>query len=215
MKNNSRSNLFSGNEFQKSNQLKREFYTRGLITVAKELLGKIIVKKSDRQYLTGKIVEVEAYHGGFDEASHAFKGKTKRNEVMFKEGGHLYVYFTYGAHFCANVVIGKKNKAVAALIRGVEPIAGIETMTRNRFARKLENEKELFNLTSGPGKFAKAFGINRNHNGIDLTKEEIFILDQPKLKNSEIGVSKRIGITKSVDLPWRFYIKNNPYVSRK
>ncbi len=196
-------------------KLKREFYSQNLLLVANNLLGKILVKKSGRKYLSGKIVEVEAYHGDYDQASHAFRGKTKRNEIMFEEGGLLYVYFTYGMHYCANVVAGKKDKAVAILIRAVEPINGINLMIKNRFGRELVHEKKKYNLTNGPGKLCQAFGINRIHNGTDLTGNEIFIINQPKVKNKEIGVSKRIGITRSVDLQWRFFVKDNPYVSRK
>ena len=199
----------------KPKKLKREFYNRNLLFVARELLGKILVKKSNSIILSGKIVEVEAYHGDYDQASHAFKGKTKRNEVMFNEGGCLYVYFTYGAHFCANVVVGKKGKGIAILIRAIEPVEGIDEMIKNRFGRELLHDKEKYILTNGPGKLCQALGINRVHNGTDLTRNEIFILDQQKLKGKEIGVSKRIGITRSVNLQWRFYIKNNPFVSRK
>jgi DNA-3-methyladenine glycosylase len=199
----------------KTKKLKREFYTRNLLFVARELLGKILVKKSGNKILSGKIVEVEAYHGDYDQASHAYRGKTIRNEVMFNEGGYLYVYFTYGAHFCANVVVGKKGKGMAVLIRAIEPLEGIDVMIKNRFGRKLIHEKEKYNLTNGPGKLCKAFGINKNHNGTDLIESEIYILDQPKLKSKEVGVSKRIGITRSVDLQWRFFIKGNPFVSRK
>ena len=199
----------------KSKKLKREFYTRNLLLVAKNLLGKSIVKNVGHEVISGKIVEVEAYHGDYDQASHAFKGKTKRNEVMFEEGGRLYVYFTYGAHFCANVVVGKKGKGLALLIRGVEPLEGIDLMSKNRYGRKLISKKEKYILTNGPGKFCKAFGINRMHNGTDLTGNKIFILDQPKLRSKGIGISKRIGITRSVDLQWRFFIKDNPFVSRK
>jgi DNA-3-methyladenine glycosylase len=199
----------------KPKSLKRAFYTRNVLFVARELLGKILVKKSGSKILSGKIVEVEAYHGDYDQASHAFRGKTKRNEVMFSEGGFLYVYFSYGAHFCANVVVGPKDKGIAVLIRALEPIEGIDMMIKNRFGRKLENDKEKYSLTNGPGKLCKAFGINRSHNGVDLTGNEIFVLDQPKLKSKEVGVSKRIGITRSVDLQWRFFIKDNPFVSRK
>jgi len=199
----------------KSKKLKSEFYTSNLLLVAKNLLGKIIVKKTGNEVISGKIVEVEAYHGDYDQASHAFKGKTKRTEVMFEEGGRLYVYFTYGVHFCANVVVGKKGKGIAVLIRGVEPLVGIDLMSKNRYGRKLISDREKYNLTNGPGKLCKAFAINRTHNGTDLTGDEIFILDQPRLKGKEIGVSKRIGITRSVDLQWRFFIKGNPFVSRK
>jgi DNA-3-methyladenine glycosylase len=196
-------------------KLKKNFYERDVLTVAKDLLGKILVKKEKSGVLAAKIVEVEAYHGDIDEASHSFRGKTKRNEIMFKSGGYLYVYFTYGAHFCCNVVTGIKGQGTAVLIRAVEPISGIERMVKNRFGRKLKNEKEIFNLTSGPGKVCAAFGINKDHSGTDLSGEKIFILQNKKLKDSEIGISKRIGITRSIDLPWRFFIKNNPYLSRK
>lgn len=199
----------------KSTKLNREFYTRNLLIVAKDLLGKILVKKINGKVISGRIVEVEAYHGDYDQASHAFNGKTKRNEVMFNEGGYLYVYFTYGAHFCANVVVGKKGKGIAVLIRAVEPMMGIDIMSKNRFGKVKLNDKEKFNLTNGPGKLCQAFGIDRHNNGTDLTGKEVFILNQPKLKSKEIAKGKRIGITRSVDLPWRFFIKGNPYVSRK
>jgi DNA-3-methyladenine glycosylase len=194
-----------------SNKLKREFYTRPLITVAKELLGKILVKTN----LAGKIVEVEAYDGSIDQAAHTFIGRTKRNEIMFGQGGYLYVYFTYGVHFCSNVVTGNEGQGTAVLIRALEPVFGIEEMIINRFGRDLKNEKEKLNLTNGPGKICQAFKINRDHWGADLTGNEIFIIDQPTVDNKNIIVTKRIGISKSVDLPWRFYIKDNPWVSGK
>ena len=196
-------------------KLPRKFYTREVKTVAKDLLGKILVKKEGSSTLSGRIVEVEAYDGNVDEAAHTFIGKTKRNEIMFNEGGYFYVYFTYGAHFCCNVVTGKKDHGTAVLIRAVEPIEGINKMIKNRFGRKLLNEKERFNLTSGPGKVCQAMGINRSHYGADLTLDKIFIIDAPKLKKNMMVVTKRVGIKKSVNLPWRFYIKENPYVSRK
>lgn len=216
-----------------SAKLKRKFYIRPLITVAKELLGKILVKtevpfnslqsKSSNtsilnesiSFLAGKIVEVEAYDGSVDQAAHTFIGRTKRNEIMFRQGGYLYVYFTYGVHFCSNVVTGKEGQGTAILIRALEPVFGIEEMIRNRFGRDLKNDKEKLNLTNGPGKICQAFKINRDHYGADLTGNEIFIIDQPKVDNKNIIVTKRIGISKSVDLPWRFYIKDNPWVSAK
>ncbi|NWF87888.1 MAG: DNA-3-methyladenine glycosylase [Ignavibacteriaceae bacterium] len=202
----------SPNKFRK---LKREFYKRNLLEVTKNLLGKIFVVQGEHFKLSGKIVEVEAYHGEHDEASHAFRGKTKRNEVMFWEGGYLYVYFTYGAHYCANVVVGKKDEGQAVLIRAIEPMEGIDKMKINRFEGRSIKDMSLLNLTNGPGKVCKAFGLNKMHNGIDLTKNHIFILNQPNLKKNEIGISRRIGISKSVDLKWRFFIKDNPYISRK
>jgi len=196
-------------------KLGKSFYKRELLEVAPDLLGKIFVKTDKKNVLAGRIVEVEAYHGDFDEAAHSFGRKTKRTEIMFEAGGYLYVYFTYGAHYCCNVVTGKKGQGTAVLIRAVEPLTGIDIMIKNRFGRKLKSEKEKINLTSGPGKICKAFGIEKQHSGIDLTKNEIFILDSQKVQNKEVGTSKRIGISKSVDLPWRFFIKNNPYLSRK
>jgi DNA-3-methyladenine glycosylase len=203
------------NKITSRKKLKKTFYRRELLEVANDLLGKILVKIDGKNILAGKIVEVEAYHGNFDEASHAFIGITKRNEVMFESGGCLYVYFTYGAHHCCNVVTGMKGEGTAVLIRAVEPVSGVEKMIKNRFGRKLKNDKEIFNLTSGPGKVCQAFGMDRTHSGIDLTGNKIFILDGKKISSKEIGISKRIGITRSVDLPWRFFIKNNPYLSRK
>ncbi len=196
-------------------KLSTNFYTRDLLTVAINLLGKILVKKTSKKIFAGKIVEVEAYDGSTDEAAHTFRGKTKRNEIMFGEGGFFYVYFTYGAHFCCNVVTGKKNKGTAVLLRALEPIEGIEEMSMNRFGHYLLNEKEKINLTNGPGKLCKAFNIDRSFNGVDLTGNEIFLLTQPKVPAMNIVTTKRIGISKSVNLPWRFYIKDNPFVSRK
>jgi DNA-3-methyladenine glycosylase len=200
---------------QLSNKLPRNFYTRNVIIVAKELLGKVLVKKEGEEYLSGLIVETEAYDGAFDEAAHTFIGRTKRNEIMFNEGGYFYVYFTYGNHFCCNVVTGKKNHGAAVLIRGVEPLTGIKQMAKNRFDKILINDKEKINLTSGPGKVCKAFNINKDHYGLDLTGSRVFILDNPRIKNKNIVITKRIGIKKSADLPWRFYIEDNPYVSKR
>lgn len=196
-------------------KLPRQFYTRDVLTVAEELLGKILVKNENGFTLSGRIVEVEAYDGEIDEASHTFKGKTKRNEIMFGKGGFFYVYFTYGAHFCCNVVTGISGKGTAVLIRAVEPLKGQDVMIKNRFGRELKNEMDKYNLTNGPGKVCKAFSITKKHYGIDLTGNEIFILNNSKLGEEEIGISQRIGIKKSVHLPWRFFIKNNNYISRK
>ena len=200
---------------QPANKLPRSFYTRNVIIVAKELLGKILVKKEGKQLLSGWIVETEAYDGEVDEAAHTFMGKTKRNEIMFNEGGYFYVYFTYGNHFCCNVVTGKKNHGTAVLIRAVEPLTGIKQMARNRFGKVLIDEKVKVNLTNGPGKVCKAFNINKGHYGLDLTGSHVFILNNLRINKRDIVVTKRIGIKKSADLPWRFYINNNPYVSKR
>jgi DNA-3-methyladenine glycosylase len=196
-------------------KLSKNFYTRDVHIVAKELLGKLFVRRIGKEIISGIIVEVEAYDGSIDEASHSFGGKTNRNEVMFKKGGLLYVYFTYGMHFCANVVTGKENESKAVLIRSLQPVDGIDLMIKNRYNKKETTKKEFINLTNGPAKLCKAFKIERVQNGTDLTGNEIFILKSPKLGPSEITDTTRIGIKKSVDLPWRYYIKDNEFVSKK
>lgn len=196
-------------------KLPHAFYTRNVHLVARELLGKIFVHATEGNILAGKIVEVEAYDGSIDEASHSFSGKTKRNEVMFNGGGYLYVYFTYGMHFCANIVTGKINDGKAILIRAVEPLSGFDLMAINRYGKKRITEKELLSLTNGPAKLCRSFDISKDQNGVDLCGDEIFILNSPKLRSSEITVTTRIGIKKSVDLPWRYYIKDNRFVSKK
>lgn len=196
-------------------KLPPKFYKRGVHIVAKELLGKYLVKKIADKYLCGKIVEVEVYDGNIDEASHSFRGKTKRNQVMFEGGGKLYVYFTYGMHFCANVVTGKINDGKAILIRAIEPIDGIEIMALNRFGKRYLSENELINLCNGPAKLCKAYNIDRDDNGTELTCDYIFIANSKKLNPDSIASSKRIGIKKSVDLPWRYFIIDNKFVSKR
>lgn len=203
------------NETDISGKLKSQFFLAPVLSVAKNLLGKTFVRVTDDQILSGKIVEVEAYDGSIDEASHSFSGKTKRNEVMFGEGGLLYVYFTYGMHFCCNVVTGNAGDGCAVLIRGIEPIIGIDKMAFNRYDRETINGKERINLTNGPAKITQAFSIKREDNGKNLTGNEIYILNAGPIPPKKISISKRIGIKKSVDLPWRFYINDNPFVSKK
>jgi DNA-3-methyladenine glycosylase len=180
--------------------------------VAKDLLGKTIVRKIGRTILSGRIVEVEAYRGAKDPASHAYRGKTKRNEVMFGEGGYLYVYFTYGMHFCANVVAGKKDSGEAVLIRAVEPVMGIEMLKRNRGIDKRAGK--LYALTNGPAKLCQAFGIERKENGTDLLGDEIFLTEGESVPKSGTGTSVRIGISRGREKRWRFFIKNNQWVSK-
>ncbi len=196
-------------------KLNRSFYITSAQKAARMLLGKIFVRIKEGSILSGMITEVEAYDGSVDEAAHTFIGKTKRNEVMFGEGGVLYVYFTYGMHFCCNVVTGKEGEGCAVLLRGIEPLEGIDEMAVNRYGRKTISEKEKINLTNGPAKITQAFAIDRSDNGKDLTGSEIFILDAETIPLKKISVTKRIGIKKSVDLPWRFYINGNSYVSKK
>lgn len=195
-------------------KLQKHFYERYVLDVAVDLLGKIFVRRIGKTILSGRIVETEAYDGKIDEAAHSYIGQTERNSVMFNGTGLLYVYFIYGMHYCANVVTGSSDQGQAVLIRGIEPIDGIENLSDNRFGTLQPNNHQLMNLTNGPAKICQAFGINRDENGIDLTGDSIYILDDKLPSNSEIAKTTRIGIKKSVDLPWRFYIKGNHFVSK-
>ncbi len=190
-------------------KLPRSFYLRPTLTVAKDLLGKLLVRKLGKKTLAGRIVEVEAYLGEIDPASHAYRGKTKRNEVMFLEGGHLYVYFTYGMHFCSNVVTERRGKGRAILLRALEPLRGMSTMVKNRGG--VEDDTKL---TSGPARLCQALAIGRKENGIDLTGSEIYIGRGAKIASSRIGRTRRIGIRKGAEKPWRFHVKGSRFVSR-
>jgi DNA-3-methyladenine glycosylase len=198
-------------------KLPRSFYLRPTLTVAKDLLGKFLIRKLSRKYLIGKIVEVEAYLDN-DPASHSFRGKTKRNEVMFSEGGHLYIYFTYGMHFCCNVVTEEEGKGCAVLIRAIEPMENIEVMEH---LRKIDTSKNQFNLTNGPAKLCQAFALGREENGTDLCGKDIWISTEKlaahgsSLSAHRILASTRVGITNGSEHKWRFYIKDNKWVSRK
>jgi DNA-3-methyladenine glycosylase len=164
--------------------------------VAPDLLGKILVVGSCR----GRITEVEAYGGSDDAASHAARGQTPRNAVMFGPAGVLYVYFTYGMHHCANIVTGPVGDAQAVLLRGVEPIDGIEEMQQRR--PKARRDRDLAN---GPGKLCAAFDIDLRHNCLDLTKSDIGILDDGRVP-ANVVATPRVGITKAVDTPWRWSV---------
>lgn len=193
--------------------LPSSFYLRPTITVAKDLLGKYLVRRLQDRILIGRIVEVEAYLGEKDPASHAYRGKTKRNEVMFKEGGQLYVYFTYGMHFCCNVVTEEEGKGRAVLLRAVEPLEGIEEMRKNRSFDAYR--KDYWNLTNGPAKLCEAFGIRREMNGTDLLGKTIFLTEGEKVPRSKIGSSTRIGVKNGADKKWRFFIRENRFVSSR
>jgi DNA-3-methyladenine glycosylase len=197
-------------------RLPRNFYLRPTLTVARDLLGKYLCRRAGRGILVGRIVEVEAYLGSRDPASHTFRGKTTRNEVMFREGGHLYVYFTYGMHFCANVVTEGAGTGVAVLLRAVEPITGMETMLRNRSGgnQRKRPQKAPTDLCGGPARLCQAFGITRSENGSDLCGKEIWIAEGLSAHDPvDVGRSTRVGIRNGTDRPWRFFIKGNPFVS--
>lgn len=172
------------------------------------------MRQLDKTLLIGKIVEVEAYRRD-DPASHSFHGKTKRNEVMFGEGGHLYVYFTYGMHFCANVTTGREHVGEAVLLRAVEPIVGIDLMLKHRFPDQHSlSYQSLLNLTNGPAKLCKAFGIAREENGLDLTRSSCFIMDGEVIPPRSIHRSTRIGIRVGTEKKWRFFLHKNPWISK-
>jgi DNA-3-methyladenine glycosylase len=186
----------------------RKFYDRPASIVAKDLLGKHLHRIYDGEELIGRIVETEAYGVG-DAACHAFRGKTPRNAVLFGEPGFSYVYFTYGMYHCFNVSCAEEHVAEAVLVRGIEPIAGIETMKRLRPQAKRERD-----LTNGPGKICQAFGLDRRDNNIDLeSSEQLFITNGDRIPPDQILTSTRIGITVAKEYQWRFFVKDNLYVS--
>lgn len=192
------------------NPLPRKFYLRDTKTVSKDLLGKIIVRQTGRKILTAKIVETEAYFGDHDPACHAYNKITVRNKIMYDTGGKAYVYFIYGNYYCFNVVSEGKGTGNATLIRAVEPIDGIETM------KKLRGEtKNIYDLTNGPAKLCIALDIDKTLYGEDLTdKKNIYISKPIKNEKFEIVTTKRIGLNVGKDFPYRFFIKDNPFVTR-
>jgi DNA-3-methyladenine glycosylase len=188
----------------------RSFYSKGTVTVARNLLGKYLVRMRGGDSLIGRIVEVEAYRGSDDPASHAYRGKTPRNMPMFGEPGHAYIYFTYGNHFCLNVTTRRSGTAGAVLIRAVEPCVGIELM------RKLRPGVPDQQLTNGPGKLTKSFDISKSLNETDMTaRGPLFIGHEGKEVPFVIGRSPRIGIRVGTERLWRFYVKFNPYVTKR
>jgi DNA-3-methyladenine glycosylase len=158
--------------------------------------------------IKAKIVETEAYHQE-DQASHSFHGNTPRTWPMFEAGGRLYIYFTYGVHYCLNIAVGKKGVGEAVLIRAVEPLDGVEIMQQNRGIRDIKK------LANGPGKLAQALGIKDTKlSGKILNKSSIYLETGLAVEPKDIIAAPRIGITRAIDLPWRFYIKDNPFVSK-
>lgn len=200
-------------------KLRREFYRRDTLIVAKELLGNLIVKNVGNDLIVAKIVEVEAYRGTIDKAAHSYSGKvTDRTKIMYGDGGFAYVYLIYGMYYCMNIVASTINNPEAILIRAVEPIDGINVMSQLRFGKDFNDitKKQKINLTNGPGKLCIALNITKESNGVDMCGEDFYILDNEK-KDFTIETSKRINIDYSEeakDFYWRFFIKNNPYVSK-
>lgn len=183
------------------------FLKKPAFETAPLLLGCEFERIMDGKQLRARIVETEAYDQT-DVASHSYRGKTPRSEVMFGRAGHLYVYFTYGMHYCCNIVTGPDGHGAAVLIRAVEPLAGQATM------HKLRDGRTGHELTNGPAKFCQAFGIGKSMNGHDLRNNPLKLMPRKSLPKNQIVVSTRIGIARGQDVLWRFYVKGNPYVSR-
>ncbi len=199
--------------------LPRDFFSRDPVTVGRELLGKLLIRREGRKLLAGRIVEDEAYLGQHDPAAHAFAGKTPRNFVLFGPPGHAYVYFIYGNHYCLNVSCMPDGDGEGVLFRAMEPVFGLEAMAR---AREIDlppspRPTQLRMISSGPGRMSEALGITRvRDNNKDLTsaKSDLWFADDG-FRPERIVATARIGITKAVERPLRFVIAGNAYVSGK
>lgn len=193
--------------------LPRSFYVAPPQEVARELLGKLLVRRFEGKRLAGRIVEAEAYCGLDDPAAHAFAGKTERNAVIFGPPGFAYVYFIYGMHYCLNISCEPKGHAGCVLLRALEPVEGLEVMARNR---GLSPGSDPRLLTSGPGRLCQALAITRlTHNGVDVTsvRSGLHVEDESRAAGS-VEVSPRVGIRKAADRPLRFSLAGNRFVSR-
>ena len=180
--------------------LRRSFYGRDTVDVAQDLLGKILVRSIGKKIISGMIIETEAYRYKDDEASHSFGGMTERNRAMFGQVGMAYIYFTYGMHYCVNVVAKNNDfEAGAVLFRALEPMEGIDFMIKQR------KTKLISNLTDGPAKLTQALQITKKQYGKDLTKpSSLFVIEGKEVKKSEIKAISRIGIRKATDKLWNF-----------
>ncbi len=191
-------------------RLPRHFYARSALEVAPDLLDKVLVASDGR---AGRIVEVEAYRGADDPGSHGFRGPTKRNATMFGPPGHLYVYFTYGMHWCANVVTETDGVAAAVLLRALTPLDGLDAM----YAARGPAARRDRDLCSGPAKLTQALGIDGAVDGANLVTADrgVTIVDDGRPPPQEPLVTTRIGLTSGSDLPWRFHVPGVPDVSRR
>lgn len=191
-------------------RLPRAFYDRDVTVVARDLLGRVLVRRlPDGRRLAARLVEVEAYAPD-DPASHSYRGPTERNRTMFGPPGRLYVYFTYGMHHCLNVVTGPAGEGAAVLLRAAEPLDGLEAMAERRGT----SDPRL--LCSGPGRLARALWLSREHDGADLVREPwIGLWEGEPVPPDRVVVTTRIGINHGTERPWRFLVGDDPHVSRR
>lgn len=193
--------------FENERLLPPGFFGRDTATVARELLGKILVSSAGDTVTGGRVVETEAYLGPGDAGSHAFRGMTPRTSVMFGPPGRTYVYFTYGNHHMLNLITEHEGKAGGVLIRAIEPLLGLEEMERRRHGRPVKE------LTNGPGKVAAALGVDLSDYGHELGKGKVAVYDAPQPPEA-VGVSGRVGLTSGWEEQLRFYLEGNPFVSK-
>lgn len=197
-----------GGEWVAARPLPRAFYERSPLVLARALLGRVLVRDHADGRVAGRIVEVEAYRGARDPASHAYRGRTARNGVMFGPPGHAYVYFTYGMHHCVNVVAGRTGEAAAVLVRAMEPLAGLALMRRRR------GDVADHRLACGPGCVAQALALSREDDGSDLVRGPLWIADRPPRRGGRvIARGTRIGIRVGLEFDWRFWLEGHPCVS--
>ena len=199
----------------------KEFYNRSAIDVANDLLGKVLVREVDGRILKGKIVETESYIGAIDKACHAYNGRrTKRTEILYSDCGVAYVYFIYGLYHCFNVVTNEKDVAEAVLIRAIEPLNEFDYISQVRYKKQFKelSKTQIKNLTNGPSKLCLAYLIDKDLNGDKLYEQGKIYLEESEENDFEIVKTKRIGIDyaeEAKDFVWRFYIKDNDFVSKK
>ena len=188
------------------------FFRQDTVELARKLLGCLLIHRTPDGVAGGMIVETEAYVGAIDKACHAYRNRSERTEIMYHDGGYAYVYFIYGMHHCFNVVTGPEGEGNAVLIRALEPVIGLELMQRRR------NTKTLQNLCSGPGKVCLALDITKNEYGLDLCNADspLHLIQYRHIPDAKIVASPRINVAYAEEAaawPWRFYVKENPYVS--
>ncbi|KPU45436.1 putative 3-methyladenine DNA glycosylase [Oxobacter pfennigii] len=198
----------------------REFYMQDTLTVARMLLGKYLVRNTGNNLIIGRIVETEGYMGPDDKAAHSYNlRRTERNEIMYGLPGFAYVYFIYGMYYCMNVVTQDIGTPQAVLIRALEPVGGLQQMSHNRYGKDYDtlSKMQKKNLANGPGKLCIALNINRSDNGEDLLSDKLYIAYDDIEPQFTIESSPRINIgyaEEAIDYPWRFYMKDNTYVSK-